>query len=195
MSKTTTSTPSTTASVDLVILFNAYKHTQSKQEAAENALDAEKQYSNLLGKLNTNGFNATGRKGDSLGKLLVLVSAQDSLIQTLITRERHSDFLHGLPTTQLPSANDVQLSPADRIRILHTFITALPSDGGLGVIPGSDEWSRVESVMVLHDQEFNKLWLQSWTARSTVSVLPLGIKDHVSLFRWELRYDDILLVR
>lgn len=76
------------------------------------------------------------------------------------------------------------LAPADRIRLIYEFITSTTSDGGLGIVPGSKDWTRVESITALHDQEFNDMWLRSWTRRQLgfgIGVVELDkIKDQVS---------------
>jgi hypothetical protein len=43
-------------------------------------------------------------------------------------------------------------------------------DGGLGISPDSPEWDLVESVMALHDREFNERWIHAWTTSRFVSV-------------------------
>ena len=76
------------------------------------------------------------------------------------------------------------LAPADRVRLIHDYITSTTLDGGLGVLPGSKDWSRVESIMALHDHEFNDMWLRSWTRRQIgfgIGSIELDkIKDEVS---------------
>jgi len=84
---------------------------------------------------------------------------------------RHSDFLSGLPTTPITlDAHETVLSSAERLRLVSTFITSTPADGGLGIIPGSGEWDLVESIMALHDRDFNEKWVRSWSPRQIVSV-------------------------
>jgi len=74
--------------------------------------------------------------------------------------------LRGLPTSSLMTMNhEASLAPADRVRLIHDYITSTTLDGGLGILPGSKDWSRVESLMALHDHEFNDMWLRSWTRR------------------------------
>ncbi|KIM72104.1 hypothetical protein PILCRDRAFT_746098 [Piloderma croceum F 1598] len=46
----------------------------------------------------------------------------------------------------------------------------MTSDGGLGIIPGSEEWDHVDSVLGLHNREFNELWIRLWTTRQITSV-------------------------
>ncbi len=46
---------------------------------------------------------------------------------------------------------------------MYSYVTVTPSDGGLGIHPENDSWSRVESIMALHDPEFNRHWTHSLT--------------------------------
>jgi anoctamin-10 len=97
---------------------------------------------------------------------------------------RHSDFIYGLPTSTLPtiSTESASLTPADRLRLVHTYITSTTSDGGLGIIPRSEEWDLVESVLGLHDHEFNEVWIRSWTTRQISSVKLEKIREQVCVF-------------
>lgn len=93
---------------------------------------------------------------------------------------RHSDFLSGLPTTPVgPGDESMELSPADRLRLIHAYITCIPADGGLGITPGSSDWDLVESIMALHDRSFNETWIRSWTPRQIASVQLEKIREQV----------------
>jgi anoctamin-10 len=46
---------------------------------------------------------------------------------------------------------------------VYTYVTTTTSEGGLGIHPDNDVWSRVESVMALHDPEYNDRWIRSVT--------------------------------
>ncbi len=63
---------------------------------------------------------------------------------------------------------------------MYTYVTATLADGGLGVAPGSSNWDRVESVMVLHDHEFNEAWIRAWTTRQLGFVKFDKIREQVS---------------
>ncbi|EPQ56716.1 DUF590-domain-containing protein [Gloeophyllum trabeum ATCC 11539] len=159
--------------VDLVVVFRASSpRPVSKPQAREDAEQAERQYTNLIDTLNNGGLKAVGRRGENAGQLLVLVWCPSATLVRLVHSERYSDFLSGLPITR--RMNDLDnvptLSPADRLRLIHAYITSTPSDGGLGVLPASSHWDRVESVMALHDHEFNEHWIRSWTTRQSGSV-------------------------
>ncbi|CAK5277953.1 unnamed protein product [Mycena citricolor] len=170
-----------TPEIDLVIAFRATRKTSLvKRQAQADARKAEEQYTRLIKTLTEAGLRAVGRRGESLGHLLVFVSCPKSLLQTLVRRERQSDFLHGLPATSLTKGeggldededeDERQLSPAERIRLVHAYIASMPSDGGLGVSPDSTQWDLVESIMALHDKEFNEHWVHAWTHSRYVSV-------------------------
>jgi len=125
----------------------------------------------MLGTLRGAGLHAAGRRGQKHGQILVLVWVPDAKIVRMVQRERHSDFLHGLPTSSLSSLDakvlidPSSLSPADRVRLVYEYITSTTSDGGLGIVPGSKEFTRLESIVALHNHEFNDIWMRSWTRR------------------------------
>lgn len=95
---------------------------------------------------------------------------------------RESNFIHGLPISNLDSiSSEEELTPANRIRLVHSYITGTPQDGGIAVIPGSKEWSRVTSIMALHDPNFNETWIRSWTLHGMHSVNLDTVKDQVRI--------------
>lgn len=172
--------------VDLVLVFRSSPgKVLSKPQARENARQATEQYTRLLEVLKNGRLDVVGKRGEQEGQLLVLLHSPENTLKQLVQRERcflcgscylarphlwhrYSDFLCGLPTTNPTRARDLTsepLTPADRLRLVYTYVTATPGDGGLGVAPGSSNWDRVESVMVLHDHEFNEAWIRSWTTR------------------------------
>lgn len=96
---------------------------------------------------------------------------------------RYSDFLYGLPMSKLPSAeadlDSGPLSSADRVRLVHAYITSTPHEGGLGIIPDCREWDHVQSVMALHNHEFNDQWIRLWTRHRIASVELEKVRDQV----------------
>jgi anoctamin-10 len=184
--------------VDVIIVFRAFNKPLSKKHAIECAQRAELQYTRLLKTLDAAGLRAVGRKGEKQGHLLVLVSCPLTQLASLIRQERYvpgcrsyrrsnecrrrSDFLHGLPLSKVAGAFDPQnLSPGDRLRLVHGYVTSTAQDGGLGIIPESADWDMVESVMALHDREFNETWIRSWTTRQLASVKLGRIREQVCL--------------
>ncbi|EJF64021.1 hypothetical protein DICSQDRAFT_100582 [Dichomitus squalens LYAD-421 SS1] len=160
--------------VDLVLIFRSSPgRVLSKPQARENARQATQQYTRLLEALGKGRLQAVGKRGEQEGQLLVLVHCPEQTLKRLAQRERYSDFLCGLPTVNPTGAKDLSqepLSPADRLRLVHTYVTSTHADGGLGVAPGSSDWDRVESMMVLHDHSFNQEWIRTWTTLQHGSV-------------------------
>lgn len=153
--------------VDLVILFSSSIKSFNKTQIRENAQQAEEQYTRLISLLRTSGLHAIGKRGEKHGDLLILVKCPSSKLSWLARRERESNFLRGLPVSNLhllSSGDETELTSADRIRLVHSFVTWTTDDGGLAIIPGSNEWSRVNSILALHDPEFDKVWIRSWTS-------------------------------
>jgi anoctamin-10 len=74
--------------VDLVITFRASSKSSSKQQIQKEVLKAETQYSRLVQTLSNAGLKAVGRRGESLGHLLVFVKCPDPLLAELVKRER-----------------------------------------------------------------------------------------------------------
>ncbi|PCH36279.1 DUF590-domain-containing protein [Wolfiporia cocos MD-104 SS10] len=168
--------------VDLVLVFRSSPgKVLSRPQARENARQAEQQYTKLLDVLKKGGLRAVGKRGENDGQLLVLVLCPRNTLERLAHRERHSDFICGLPTANPTATLDLDANPlsaADHLRLVYTYVTSTKSDGGLGVAPGSTEWDRVESVMMLHDYAFNHAWIRSWTRRELGFVKFNKIRRH-----------------
>ena len=79
----------------------------------------------------------------------------------------------------MPILHPQHLSPADRLRLIHDYVTSTLEDGGVGIIPGLADWDLVDSVMALHDREFNQAWIRSWTTSQLASVKLGKIRDQV----------------
>lgn len=156
---------------DLVIVFRGSARTK------QGAIDAEAQCTHLMETLTKGGLTAVGRRGTRDGQVLIFVKAPDTLLAQLVQSERYRDFVNGVPSYTLPNiARDYAsdpLSPAERIRFTHTYVITAHTDDGLGVAPGVAEWSRVESIMALHDRDFNEHWIKSWTSKK----LGVGFSD------------------
>ncbi|KAF8835484.1 DUF590-domain-containing protein [Paxillus ammoniavirescens] len=169
--------------VDVVVVFRASsKRTAlSKEQIRQDAAKSERQYTALIDTLTRAGLKAVGRRGENQDQLLVLVTCPPDVLVKLVHCERRSDFLYGLPMSKLESAAPdldlTPLSPADRIRLVHAYVTSTPQDGGLGIIPDSKEWDLVQSVMVLHNHDFNEQWIRLWTRHRIASVQLEKVRD------------------
>jgi len=76
--------------VDVVIVFRAIpKGTSfSKEEARQNAVKAEKQYFKLIETLTRAGLKAVGRRGETQGQVLVMVTCPQNVLANLVYYER-----------------------------------------------------------------------------------------------------------
>ncbi|KAH9992718.1 calcium-activated chloride channel-domain-containing protein [Russula compacta] len=146
--------------IDLVVVFRTGSPSThiSKQKARQEAQEAEDQYSRLLETLRNAGLYAVGRRGEHQGQLIVLVSCSGHQLHQLLQH-----VLHGLSTTCASDVDPSALKPSERLRLVHTYVTATSDDGGLGIHPDNDIWPRVESIMALHDPEYNNVWIRSVT--------------------------------
>jgi hypothetical protein len=76
-------------SIDLVIAFTAAKKTTvSSAQTRKEAQRAQRQYDQLINTLTYNHLHAVGRRGESLGHLLVFISCPREVLDTLVRKER-----------------------------------------------------------------------------------------------------------
>ncbi|KAJ3566882.1 hypothetical protein NP233_g6723 [Leucocoprinus birnbaumii] len=163
----------------LIIIFQAPSRAKkSKQQIKDDARKSEKQYTSLISTLKDAGLKAIGKRGELDGQILVFVTWAQEHLDDLVRRERHTDFLSGLPVTPVTRESVVEpLSAANRIRLVHSYITSCQSEGGLGISPGSPEWDLIDSITPLHDRIFNEAWVRSWKPRQMGSVNLAGIRE------------------
>ena len=81
--------------VDLVISFRVSK-TKAVRTRKEDGRKAEQQYRRLIDTLTYAGLKAVGRRGESLGHLLVFVTCPDEVLTNLVVRERYVILLSRL---------------------------------------------------------------------------------------------------
>lgn len=76
--------------VDLIITFRTCKNSASSkpQTTREDARKAEQQYKRLTETLRYAGLKSVGRRGESLGHLLVFVICPPEHVEELVRRER-----------------------------------------------------------------------------------------------------------
>lgn len=74
--------------VDLIITFRTSKKVSYKQQTREDTKKAEQQYKRLTQTLSYAGLKSVGRRGESLGHLLVFVICPLKHVEELVRRER-----------------------------------------------------------------------------------------------------------
>ena len=163
--------------VDLAIIFRS--SAKSKAEAS----DAAAEYKRLLAALSSGGLKAVGKKGTGDNEILVFVWCPQPKIEQLAEQERRADFVHGVARASIPSLestdNPSAVTPAERIRLVHTYITSPRVDNGLGIAPGASDWTRIESIMALQDRDFNHTWLSDWTRKQVGFSIPIEELDKI----------------
>ena len=75
----------------------------------------------------------------------------------------------------------IQLPPSHRIRLLYAHLTDPSSAGGLGISPGSSQWKGVVGIYPLHDPEFDRTWVRSFTKGSPTSNQLDSVRENVRL--------------
>lgn len=110
------------------------------------------------------------RHGDA-GSLLVFVKIVSSkLLAQQVYRSRLHDWLLGIRTSSpeadiSKSLEDEPVTEAERLRLVYQLISRQENDGGAGISENSAKWKYVASIFPLHDQHFNKAWIQKWSKK------------------------------
>ncbi|KAF9431654.1 hypothetical protein BGZ76_011864 [Entomortierella beljakovae] len=175
---------------DLIIDFK-YSQTVSKGESIVNSDLAQRTlhaYEDVLRKLSSVGLHYETRPSGK-ERVLIFVICPWSTLKREVVRNSLHDWLTGVKVADTVEAEELlrptkerdhsldDITDSDRIRLIHDLITGQPSEGGAGIYPGEDEF--VESILPLHDWEFNKSWLTSWSTKWIVSHSDLSrIRDH-----------------
>lgn len=132
--------------------------------------EAEAGFVRLVQALTNVGLATEVRNGDNDSLLIFVKVASQDLLSHQIYRARLQDWLHGVrisgPETDPSRAfEDEPVTEAERLRLVHDIITRPINEGGAGVgeVGGGSKF--VASVFPLHDQPFNKAWIQKWSKK------------------------------
>ncbi|EQL01518.1 Anoctamin/TMEM 16 [Ophiocordyceps sinensis CO18] len=147
--------------VDYVIHFKVPPKERAEAEAG---------FVRLVQALTNVGLATEVRNGDNDSLLIFVKVASQDLLSHQIYRARLQDWLHGVrisgPETDPSRAfEDEPVTEAERLRLGHDIITRPINEGGAGVgeVGGGSKF--VASVFPLHDQPFNKAWIQKWSKK------------------------------
>lgn len=145
--------------VDLVIPYDISRRGSERRTAL---YDAQGGYSRLIAALESVGglriACRPGRGGKDAEDVWVFVGASDAKIAELAERERVIDKAYGMIVPNKLEA----VSPATRLRLLYDLLTAPGVQDGLGITPGEGDWSRVKSIIALHDEAVDNKWVKRW---------------------------------
>ncbi|KAI8066428.1 calcium-activated chloride channel-domain-containing protein [Gongronella butleri] len=157
--------PPVNQGVDYVIVFS-YAVGKGKDDAVklqDTAIQALKQ---LTGKLTRAGLYFDVKQGQTKGTLLVLVGCPYARLAKQYQNERVQDFLLGVKVDadDLTEATPLlQLTEAERLRLVYDILTLPFNQGGADVSPKVDPC--VDSIFPLHNDEKNDKWISSWSKK------------------------------
>ncbi|KAG9065231.1 hypothetical protein KI688_002554 [Linnemannia hyalina] len=163
------------------------------QQLGEETMEA---YQDVLNKLANVGLRYESRPSTSViqgsskeATVLIFVLCPWAVLKREAIRNGIHDWLTGVKVADTAEAEEMlkpakdrdqsldDLTEADRIRLIHDLITGQPSEGGAGIYPTDNEY--VESILPLHDDEFNKTWLRTWSLKWLVNQADFTqIRDH-----------------
>ncbi|KAG0237513.1 hypothetical protein BGW42_000723 [Actinomortierella wolfii] len=178
-----------TVYADYVLVFKYPVPLKSQQNAKaeleSKAIDAYKQ---VLTKLRRVGLRYETRPGKK-NTVHIFILCPWHVLKREVTRNNIQDWLVGvkvadtteaealLQPAQTPDHSLDTLSEADRLRVVYQLLTNMPKEGGAGLYPGQDEY--IDSILPIHDKQFNKTWIKSWSTKWIVDQKDLSkVRDH-----------------
>ncbi|MCJ1334982.1 hypothetical protein MMC09_000248 [Bachmanniomyces sp. S44760] len=146
--------------------------------------EAQAEFEKLIQALARVGLTIEVRNGGDCS-VLILVKADSQQFNNEVYRSRVKDWLYGVRAAQPDkeahnSLTTLQMTEAERYRMVHQMITMPREEGGAGVTPKQGQWKNVESVFPLHDHKFNKEWIKQWSTKTFLKADDLDmIRNHL----------------
>lgn len=124
----------------------------------------------LIEALTCVGLATEVRHGDPGSLLIFVKTASADLLGQQVYRGRLQDWLQGVRTSGPNSdiakvLDDEPVTEAERLRLVYQLIINPENDGGAGINQASPKWKFVADIFPLHDQPFNRAWIQKWTKK------------------------------
>ncbi|KAI8376171.1 calcium-activated chloride channel-domain-containing protein [Radiomyces spectabilis] len=175
-----TTTTAKNAGIDYVIVFHFPTKPAEGQSREQLETKVTQALQSLTSKLTKVNLRFQVRPGQIKGQLLILVSCPVDSLEEACRRERVRDILLGIRVNEVESEEDSQAQPqelteGERLRIIYDILTGPESEGGANISPMLDNY--VQSIMTLHDDDFNKHWIHLWTKK------------------WYINHDDLNQIR
>ncbi|PHH65868.1 hypothetical protein CDD81_1237 [Ophiocordyceps australis] len=128
---------------------------------------AEAGFVQLIQALARAGLATEVRQGQGHALLVFVKVASPTALDQHVYRSRLQDWLQGVRTSGpgdnlSRSLSQEPVSEAERLRIVYQLISLPQADGGAGVSESSLRFEFVDGVFPLHDEAFNKAWIQRW---------------------------------
>ncbi|KAF5093737.1 hypothetical protein D0Z00_003895 [Geotrichum galactomycetum] len=135
----------------------------------------------LVTALKNAGLYIEIRQG-SASSLLVFVKCSAARLTQQFYHSATKDWLYTISTTPPSEWNNEEspdLTPAQKLRLIYSILTAPPSDHGLGITPQIGEWYFVNSIFPLHNHELNKQWIRRWSTKWVIDAEDINwIRNH-----------------
>ncbi|KAG6026893.1 hypothetical protein E4U19_002349 [Claviceps sp. Clav32 group G5] len=137
---------------------------------AKERAEAEAGFVQLIEALTNVGLATEVRSGDSDSLLVFVKVASADLLAQQVYRGRLQDWLQGIrtsgPNPDLAKAlQDEPVTEAERLRLVYQLIIRPENDSGAGINQASSKWKYVGDIFPLHDQQFNRSWIQKWSKK------------------------------
>ncbi|KAI8334279.1 calcium-activated chloride channel-domain-containing protein [Chlamydoabsidia padenii] len=158
--------------VDYVIVFRyPTKTTDDRLQQEENVING---FESLATKLTRAQLFFLVKQGQERGTLLVLVGCPQARLYKEYKAQRARDFLLGITVESTDLVmNEDELEPtsplrqgfteAVKLQLVYDILTSSEKNGGADISPHVDPF--VESIMPLHNDDFNKKWISTWSKK------------------------------
>ncbi|KAI8987519.1 calcium-activated chloride channel-domain-containing protein [Mycotypha africana] len=158
------------AGVDYVIVFTYPTKIPKGDKKITNKAELEADVTESLKSLTTRlakvSLRFQVRPGETDGTFLIMVGSPLSTLKQEYRRERIHDFLFGVRFDELTDGSQnthkidtdfENLTDAERLRLVYELMTEPQSESGAGISIETEKY--VEAIIPLHDEKFNKKWL------------------------------------
>lgn len=143
---------------------------RSRTHPSSERAEAEAGFVQLVEALTHVGLATEVRSGEEDSLLVFVKIISRDLLAQHVYRSRLQDWLHGVRTSGperdiSQSLKDEPVTEAERLRLVYQIITRPENEGGAGITRTGSRWKYVDGVFPLHDQAFNKAWIQKWSKK------------------------------
>lgn len=121
----------------------------------------------LIEALTKHGLYSEVRQG-STNSILIFVKCSTKALIEYHYKDKTRDWLYTVSTVHPSEWNNAEapkFTPAQRLRLVYSILTAPPSQGGIGITPDLGDWLFVNSIFPLHDYALNKEWIRRWSTK------------------------------
>ncbi|CAG8670242.1 9449_t:CDS:2 [Funneliformis caledonium] len=127
----------------------------------------EKTCRTVLTRLQQAGLRAEIRRGSD-NFIFVFVICELQRLNREVEISRIYDWFAGVRKRDIQDDEEESnepLSDSERLRLVYEIITNPPQEGGAGINPGLGDFDFVESILPLHDDEYNEDWIKTWSTK------------------------------